>query len=386
MIADFYNTFEETPDKGSDIPQEVLDVLAQGLPSTFMYYRNDDGEYIAGPRPEHISEAMLLTVDIPQEFIEKHLKNIPPDKWAEYAYRMQLPIPVKSAKIGDKDKQIPIENTVGNPLESPAEIYDTYMYPEPFPPAKPLEFETAEGDKITIHIARKPYDSFREALFSNVDFPALQMQFILGEDPATSRIKYKITPKKANTVTEALEAIHLFQGLSDGTAVIDGKRMAEPMIGTGDYDAEQLKHVREFWTTAKKLEDKLGVTFSPGAEFPAEDVEFFAHLNYCLLEDKEIAWEHPFDHFHMKGIAVENGKFEDLFGKEGIEYKFLEGPIQATLLGAEFELYSETRLSNMVMTNIVWDDDKKTSGEVYVSDPIGSKWKLYRKYRTKEQI
>lgn len=29
MIADFYDTFEETPDKGSDIPQEVLDILSK---------------------------------------------------------------------------------------------------------------------------------------------------------------------------------------------------------------------------------------------------------------------------------------------------------------------------------------------------------------------
>ena len=31
MIADFYDTFEETPDKGSDIPQEVLDILSKEL-------------------------------------------------------------------------------------------------------------------------------------------------------------------------------------------------------------------------------------------------------------------------------------------------------------------------------------------------------------------
>lgn len=43
MIADFYDTFEETPDKGSDIPQEVLDILSKELPSTFMYYRNENG-------------------------------------------------------------------------------------------------------------------------------------------------------------------------------------------------------------------------------------------------------------------------------------------------------------------------------------------------------
>lgn len=54
MIADFYDTFEETPDKGSDIPQEVLDILSKELPSTFMYYRNENGDYVAGPRPDNM--------------------------------------------------------------------------------------------------------------------------------------------------------------------------------------------------------------------------------------------------------------------------------------------------------------------------------------------
>lgn len=32
-------------------------------------------------------------------------------------------------------------------------------------------------------------------------------------------------------------------------------------------------------------------------------------------------------------------------------------------------------------TNVVWDDEENTSGEIYVSDPVGGKWKLYRKYK-----
>lgn len=42
-------------------------------------------------------------------------------------------------------------------------------------------------------------------------------------------------------------------------------------------------------------------------------------------------------------------------------------------LAAKFDLYSDTKLINMVITNIVRDNDNKNSGEVYVSDPIGSK-------------
>ncbi len=63
--------------------------------------------------------------------------------------------------------------------------------------------------------------------------------------------------------------------------------------------------------------------------------------------------------------------------------KFLEGPIPATLLGAEFELYSETEMSGFIITNIEWDDESRTSGEMYIADEVnGESWVLSRKYLT----
>ena len=37
---------------------------------------------------------------------------------------------------------------------------------------------------------------------------------------------------------------------------------------TKNLDAEQLKNAEEFWSTAQKLEDILGVSFIPSAEMP----------------------------------------------------------------------------------------------------------------------
>lgn len=386
MIADFYNTFDESSNKGSDIPQEVLDVLSEELPSSFRYYQNEKGKYMVGPKPEHISDNMVLKVDIDKEFIDEYLKDIPKNKWPEYLYCMQLRVPVKNLKIGDKEKQIPIEKTLGNPLNDSVKVTKSYMYPEPFPPAKELKFETEEGDTIVINIARKPHANLKEALFTNTNLPAIQMQFIIADNLVDSKVKYTVTPTKADTVSEALAAIHLFNGLYNGTIKIDGRRIGASVIEKSEKDFEQLKNATNLWETAKKLEEKLKVSFVPSADFPMEDVEFFAQLETCILNNKSIVWSHPFDHFHMNSIDVSEGKFEDFFGKEGVACEFLEGPIHATLLGAEFELYSYTKMSNMVITNIVWDNDEKKSGEVYIADPIGDKWKLYRKYITKEQI
>ncbi len=385
MIADFYDTFDESPDKESEIPQEVLDILAEKLPSSFMYYRDDEGEYRAGPKPEHVDDSMILRVDIDEKFAEEQLKNIPKNKWAEYIYRMQLRVPIKRVRIGDKEKQIPLENTVGNPLSSSVEIQNIYMYPEAFPPIQKIDFETEESDKIVIGIARQPCESFDKILLTNVDFPAMQIRFILTDDYVDSKVTYTVTPTKAESVSDAVAAIHLFNGLRNGTVKIGGKKITKPVIGKADFDVEKLNDAIEFWTTAKKLEKELHVKFIPSAEFPIEDVELFSQLNYCILNNKRITWEHPFDHFHVSDINMKTGQVEDLLGKEGVECVFIEGPIHASLLGAEFELYSETKLSNMVITSVEWDDEKKKSGEIYVADPIGNKWKLYRKYMTEEQ-
>lgn len=381
MIADFYETFDESPGRGSDIPQEVLDVLSEKLPSNFIYYRDEDGNYIAGTKS--VSNAMILKVDVEQSFIDENLKDIPKEKWAEYIYRMQLNVPVTNVRIGNEEEQIPIEETVGNPINNSVKMQESYLHPEPFPPAKDVTFETVEGDSVVLSIARKPYSSFDEVFLTNINFPALRIQFYISENKNSSRVNYTVNPTKASTVSEALVALHLFNGFYNGTLKVDGMQLSEPVMGEEMFDVERLKNTLDFWEVAGKMEKKLGVSFVPSAEFPMEDAEFFSHLECCILNDREIVWEHPFDHFHMGGISSED-KFNELLGKEGVEFVFTEGPIHATLLGAEFDIYSQTKLSNIVMTSIDWDDEKKCSGEIYVADPIGGKWKLCRKYMTEE--
>ena len=53
------------------------------------------------------------------------------------------------------------------------------------------------------------------------------------------------------------------------------------------------------------------------------------------------------------------------------------------LLGVKVEVYSHSIMENIVITNIEWDDSDRTSAEIYISDSVGSKWKLCRKYMTK---
>ena len=70
-------------------------------------------------------------------------------------------------------------------------------------------------------------------------------------------------------------------------------------------------------------------------------------------------------------------------GKKKYQRIFWRGSISATLLGTEFDLYSETEMRDFIITNIEWDDESKTSGEVYIADEaMGDSWVLVRKYLT----
>lgn len=53
---------------------------------------------------------------------------------------------------------------------------------------------------------------------------------------------------------------------------------------------------------------------------PMEDVIFFAQLKTCLIDNKSIGWEHPFDHFHIGEIKIKDPKLEDSIEKENVNY------------------------------------------------------------------
>lgn len=381
MIANFYDVFDDAPDS-SEIPSEIKEILLQDLPNNFTFYKDENGQYTIGPKP---NKALKLKVDLPEDIVEE-LKGIPHEQWPEYLYRTQRAIPVTNARIGDDDKLIPIEQTSGDPFGEPPTIVETWMYPAPFPEAKPMLIETAEGDKVKLMIKQQPYPSMEETKFASTNFEALKLEIYISDQPRASRITYSVTPQKAKSVDDAVVALHIFKGFYEGTVKIDGKLFSDPLIGEKSFDKEQIESALEMWTIAAKLEKILEVSFNPAAEFPVDDVRFFSELRTCLIDDKYILWEHPFEHFHIGGIHMENGSIEDVFEKEGVSYRFKEGPIEASLLGAEFEIYSDTQMYDLVITGIQWDDDTHDSGELYITDASNTKWKLRRKYMTSKQI
>lgn len=286
--------------------------------------------------------------------------------------------------MGNEEKQIPIEQSMHNPLGDPVEISGSYMYPEPFPDPVPITIKTIEGDEVTLNMKRQPYESMDEIMFSNIDFPALKMTVIINEkEVKKSKIVYSVTPTKAKSVSEAVASLNALKGVSNRTVIIGGLQQIPTPIPDKGFDEEQLEAELDLWTTLKKLEEILEIAFNPEAELPYEDVVFLSELKICLLDNKRIKRDHPFEHFHVGELNTKNYSIEEIVGKEKVSMNFLEGPISATLLGTEFDLYSETEMRDFIITNIEWDDESKTSGEVYIADgAMGDSWVLVRKYLT----
>lgn len=404
MIGKFYDSFNQKKEEKQSLPQEVVEVLNTFLPDNFAYIRDDKGHYRAVPRPEKIMDGIQLTtrfdIDKNSDLFIK-LSRLPMSKWDEYLYRTQTKVPVKSARIGNKDKQIPIEMLTQDPLiEEEILFVNGWIYPNTFPGPIKMVFESPEGERAEIGFQQQAFDSFSEVKFLNVDFPALRIELYqysplsdesVDEETHTSAdnqvtVKYSVTPSKAGTVKEAVVALHLFRGLFNGTTKVNGQ-IISPKNGNGKFDPKQIEDALNLWETALILEDILSVKFDPSAEFPVEDVRFFAELTTCFIDKKAIVWRHPFDHFHVAGFhPVKNDlPFKDFTGSNSVRYEFLEGPIPATLLGAEFNLYSQTEMRDFVMTNIEWDDDSHEAAEIYISDVQDKQWTLARMYITETE-
>lgn len=403
MMANFYDSFGRDTDQNQRIPEEILKELDRDLPENLMYIQDEKGRCMVIPRSDKKSFRMTIKPDLDLEkdaaLIEK-LNQLPSSKRWEYLYRTQRSIPVKEPKIGDEDRLIPLEKTVGNPLQDDDVTFtEARMVPEKFPAPFSLLFESREGDQLSIAIQQQPWDSLTEIKYSNVNIPALKLDIYLysplaevqeetahttKEDPCTAT--YSVTPQKANTVSDALKAIHIFYGLLDGTATVNGKTIWTDGTQT-DFDTKGVEDALAFWNAARELEKKLRVPFRPNADFPKEDILLFRELDLCLNQNKQLIWKHPFDHFRLNDYkpAHEDDEAEDMIKVDGVSMRFVEGPMKMALLGAEFEIYSLTTMQDFVVTNIEWDDESKRSGEVYLADAPGKVWTLQRRYMTKEE-
>ena len=404
MIGRFKDSFGKKKDESRELPTEVLDILNAALPDNFMYVMDDSGHYKAVPRPEKLSQGVLIKItsvfdEEKDADILAKLKRIPREKWGEYLYRTQIRIPVRETKIGNDKKTIPIEELSNDPLsEDKVEITKQFFQSGGFADPISLKFESPEGETVEIGIQQQAYDNLLETKHNSIGFPALKIELYrysplveeCEDDAHTSAsnplvIRYSVSPNKAESVEDAVVALHLFRGFYNGTSKVNGQVLSPPGEQKS-FDSKRMEQEVLFWEDAKKLEEKLKVRFNPGANSTEEDARLFAYLRTSILEKRTIVWRHPFDHFRINQLddTFDKAQYEEIIGKGPVKITSLDGPISAKLLGADLVFYIRTEMIDLIVTNIEFDSEKKEA-EIYISDVPNKQWTLNQLYLTEEE-
>ena len=375
MLGSFKKSFKKQ--RKTNPSHAVVSAIEKDIPDNFMLRYDEENGLILIPKT---GETISGSVTFSDEAMQK-LKDVPKDKWYTYLYRTQQPIEVKNVTVGDADNKVPLALVGQNPLRD-IKIQNIMMYPQPFSEPFIILCDTLERDHLEIKMKQVPYDSWIESKFENVDHKGIRIEiYINDEDIRKSRITYSISPQNAKTVGEAVAIVHLFKGLLEGTAKINGSK-AIPIKENPDVDRDRLNDMSFFWEDALKLEEKIGVTFDPAADYPEEDVKFFTELVECLINRKSLSWRRPFESFHVGGFSSRE-ELEKTVDKPGLKYSFLEGPVPCTLLGAEFELYAYCELKDFKVTKIEWDDNN--GAEIFVDDALDRDWTMIRFFLTPDE-
>ena len=393
MIASFMRSFKNEKGQASDIPDELIRKIKEDLPANLtLYHDPKTNKYVIGPKPDH---AMTLKVKYDFDSDEKYayLKKIPQDRIIDYLYRSQKSIPVIVIGMGDENKTIPLEKIGADPFRDTCVVKNIIIYPEPFSESIPVIFESPEGEKVEINFRQQAYDSMTELLFQNIDFPALSIMLYLydpiieedqNEDEKPGKCSITVQPKSASSVEEAITALHIYQGMMNGTTKMNGAFLT-PSSKEIDHPSEQLHKALYFWETMKKIEDKLSVHFIPNADYSQEDAQLFNQLDFSLIGGNKLIWNNPFSHFHANGVRLGfANRIEQILGKEKVGFRFVEGPLKTSFMGAEFDLFSLTILEDMIIERADWDQDKK-GAEFYILDNPDQSWKLFRQYITQDE-
>lgn len=381
MIGDFYNAFKR-PDDARKLPKSVLDVLREDIPKGYDYEYNEAlGRLIAVPKDKSKTQKLKFNIDFGSlDNFPDYAKKSLPNSLLDYAYRSQKPIPLKSAEVEDETgKCYPLDKLTRD-VFSTEQASELFLFPSPFPPGKKVLFEMKSGKtkEITIHrVASEEPESTR---MENEDFPALSLRALYFEDKRrNAKFSISATPKKAETVYDAIIALEILKGYVEGTLKINGNTIGKVLTDDPDYDKDLLEAQLEFWNGLLILESILKVKFNPKAKMEQKDYRFFEELAIAFINKQDVKLKEPTSYISVNPEAVEDPAFIKmaLEDKRGFALSYISGPVDANLLEAEFSLYSSNVLLGIKVDHVE-NEDGETN--LYLISALDEPWVMYKRY------
>ena len=388
MIANFYNTIADR-DTSRRLPAKVVAELNKELPKGFKYeYEPQSGQYMIVPTLKNHDMGFKGEINRKKNGIPE---DIPQSQIFEYMYRIQKPLEVDNVEIGEGEKRVKLDTMLKDPITGASNVSNGkfFFIPKPFPDPLAMIVETADNEKQSIQFQRQPYESMDYVKYANVSFEGLSIEWILPEVKTNSSIKLgpgkiniSVKPEKCQSVRLSVIALKIFRDFMNGDLLINGTKVGKSESKeTSKDEAERVLESIYFWENLEKLEKALDVHFHPSAAVPEEDQKFAAELIHNFVDEKDLVYSSPLKQFHVgfDGPPDEDNSIWDLESMASVSLSFVGGPGDATLLGAQFQLFETNVLVDMRVIKTVLDKDKM-GAEIFVEDAPGKKYKLIKRY------
>ena len=266
MFVDFDRVFGKKPQSQMKVPEALAQFLSEQLPAGLKYIADEDGSCrIASVEGKPITIGGFIYEPTEQQ------RQVLGEKYTtqdvlDYSYNAQQRIRLSLKRDGYillNGKEFPVEKLLYrpyNPLKFVSGSF--YMFPAAFP--KPFSLTVGNGKyERTLRIRRVHNESINIAAFESEKENALYISYYVDEKQNRMTMNVSLNLTCAHTVRDIVEAASIYNSSLDGKALIGGKPFETDAQG---FDQSSL----EFWEKVLRIEDELGVSFTP----PHRDVKF----------------------------------------------------------------------------------------------------------------
>lgn len=277
MFVDFDKVFNDKPQPQVKIPDAFISYLSKQLPPGVKYATDNDGNcVITGDGREFTLGGYVF--DLTPEDKKVLGKKFTEDDVMKLFYNRQKSIPLRLQKEGVvlvNGAELPVDKLFLNP-HNPIryESGTFFMTPAPFPKPFLLKVGSSEYERELL-VTRVPNESVNVATFESEKDAPLWISYRVDEEKQHLSISMSFNLANAKTISDIVESTNIYNAYLDGQGYLCGIPLETKLCGK---DTKRFQEAStEFWKKVLKIEEHLGVKFTP----PDGDVNFDT---VCLVE------------------------------------------------------------------------------------------------------
>lgn len=358
MFVKFDKVFKKKNQAELNIPDSLLAHISKSLPEGLSYTATEDGFcYVTAESGEvNISGLYFRPTDKQREALGETFSHA---DVMEYMYNSQQQLRLEletPGKIKINGQEIPVGQFVQNPFKQ-VELVDGAFYamPKQFPPPFELTIGSSKYQR-KVMVSRVPNESVHTAKFESDPEAPFVLRYLANEKKQTLKFSVSLNLKKATTIRDFVESADIFNAFMDGLATMEGHPIPTKVEGNVEKKFDESSIV--FWEKVMKIEEYLGVTFTP----PSEDVDY---ETICTIEQ---LYQSFFFNKPTRELQRVNSISGTLVPESGIDpqeyvgkpmFFIFETEANVNLFGSELKLYGIVGMCSAIIA------DFKAEGEKY---------------------